>query len=141
MRTQTVRWQGLRVLLQDAVEHGSRAIERVQKRTAARTFDVLEAIPLVSEPAHLVRLFHDGMVTGVHAAIRLTSRGVGEIARLALDVVEHNEAMAQNHRREAIKASVVTVPLTLPAGIASPSRAARVARNASTCGPRSPGDE
>jgi len=44
MRTMK-RLRGLRVLVGDAVERGSKAVEVEHRATAARTFTVLEAIP------------------------------------------------------------------------------------------------
>ena len=49
--TSKQRLLGLRALLEDVVEHGSSAVERVHRETAERTFAVLEAIPPVAAPA------------------------------------------------------------------------------------------
>ena len=42
------RWRGLKSLVRDAVEHGSRAIEKVHKETADKPFLILESIPAIS---------------------------------------------------------------------------------------------
>jgi hypothetical protein len=78
------RWLGLKALVQDGVEHGSRAVERIQKATAARTFDILERIPPIAAPAHSVRVVHDLSVSAVHGAIRLVARVVGAAVGAAL---------------------------------------------------------
>ena len=65
------RLRGLRVLVGEAVEHGSRAVEGVHKATAARTFVILEAIPPIAKPAKIVHVVHDAWLTGVYGAIRV----------------------------------------------------------------------
>ena len=52
------RVRGAVALLRDGVLHGSRAIERVGKRYADRTYSVLEAGPVVAGPARVVRTVH-----------------------------------------------------------------------------------
>lgn len=79
------RWRGLAALVGDAVEHGSRAVERVQIEIARRPFALLEAIPPVAEPARKARTFHDAYVTGVHGALRRVNRLVVRAIDAALD--------------------------------------------------------
>ncbi len=88
------RWRGLVMLVADAVEHGSRAIERVHKETAQRPFGVLERIPPIALPAKAVHAIHDATVGGVHGAIRLVNRAVSVTVGAALDVAEHTAADA-----------------------------------------------
>ena len=80
--------RGLVKLLGDAVDGGSRAIEKVQKGTARRTFDVLEAIPPVAPPARALHVAHDACVGLTHASIRTVARAVGIGLDVALDVAE-----------------------------------------------------
>jgi hypothetical protein len=70
------QWRGLTTLVRDAVEHGSRAIERIQKETAARPFAILEAIPPIATPAKVIHALHDASIASTHAAIRLAARVV-----------------------------------------------------------------
>jgi hypothetical protein len=86
------RWRGLRALVTDAVEHGSRAIERVQMDTAKRTFDVLEAIPPIAAPVKLVHLVHDATVGGVYGTIRVVNQVVGASVEAAFEAVDEGEA-------------------------------------------------
>jgi hypothetical protein len=79
------RWHGLKDLVQDAIEHGSTAVEQVHKATAARPFDILEQIPAVAGPTRIVRVVHDVSVTTVYSAIRLTNRAVGRVVDIALE--------------------------------------------------------
>jgi hypothetical protein len=86
------RYRGLRALITDAVEHGSRAVERVQIRIAKQTFDVLEAIEPIAVPVKGIHEIHDAAVAGVHGMIRLVNRVVGDTAEVVLDEVEKRQA-------------------------------------------------
>ena len=80
------RWRGLSSLIVDGVEHGSRAVEKIQLATAGRPFAVLEAIPGLAAPASAVHAIHDAAVAGTHGVIRLVNRVVGKTIDVALDV-------------------------------------------------------
>ncbi|MGO9839435.1 MAG: hypothetical protein ACLP1X_35090 [Polyangiaceae bacterium] len=82
------RLRGLRALIEDAVEHGSGAIERVHLATAARPFAVLERIPPTALVARSVHVAHDAIATSVYGTIRATNRLLGAAAAIALDVAE-----------------------------------------------------
>lgn len=82
------RVRGLRALIEDVVEHGSRAIERVHLASAGRTFTILEHIPLIAEPARLVHTVYDASTGATYAGVRLVNRAVGVIADLVIDAVE-----------------------------------------------------
>ncbi len=73
--------RGMRKLLTDAVEHGSRAVETIQLETAKRPFTVLEAISPIAVPAKTVHVFYDAAVNVTHASIR----GVNGVVGIALD--------------------------------------------------------
>ena len=77
--TDRKRLLGLRALLQDAVEHGASAVERVHRATADRTFAVLEAVEPVREPAKVVHAVHDVVVAGVYDGVRGVNRVVGGV--------------------------------------------------------------
>jgi hypothetical protein len=81
------RWRGLKALVQDAVEHGSRAVERVHMQTARRPFAILEQIPPIAAPTRVVHVVHDVTVTTSYAAVRLVNRVVGATVDIALDAV------------------------------------------------------
>ena len=72
------RLRGLRALVGDAVEHGSKAVEDVHKATAARTFVVLEAIPPIATPAKVAHIVHDASLTGIYGIIRAVNKVVGK---------------------------------------------------------------
>jgi hypothetical protein len=88
MSTSNKRWRGVAKLVTDAVEHGSRAVERLQKETARRPFGILEMIPAVALPARVAHVLHDVTVSGVHVAIRLVTRVVDGGASVAFDLAE-----------------------------------------------------
>jgi hypothetical protein len=85
------RLRGLRALVGDVVEHGSKAVEEVHKATAARTFFVLEAVPPIAKPAKVVHVVHDAWLTGVYGAIRVVNGLVGKTLDVAMDVVDAKE--------------------------------------------------
>jgi hypothetical protein len=88
------RWRGLKSLVVDAVEHGSMAIERVQKETARRPFSILESIPPIAAPVRGIHLVHDASVSGVHGIIRLVTRTVGGTIDIVIDEIERRDAGA-----------------------------------------------
>jgi hypothetical protein len=77
--------------VRDAVEHGSLAVERLQKQAASTPFRVLEALPPLAAPARQVHTLHDAGVSAVHGVVRLVNRGVGAAADTVLDVLEARE--------------------------------------------------
>ncbi len=82
------RLRGLRALLEDVVEHGTTAVERVHRATAARPFDVLDHIPPVAPAARGVRLIHDATVAGVYETIRQVNHLVGVTLAAAIDLYD-----------------------------------------------------
>lgn len=92
MSTPIKKWRGVVALLRDAVEHGSRAVEKVQLETAKRPFVVLEHIPAIATPTKVVHVAHDASVKTVHGIIR----GVNAIVGTSIDVVlEHVDASSE----------------------------------------------
>jgi hypothetical protein len=94
------RWRGLSALIVSAVEHGSRAVERIQKETAKVPFDILEQIPPLEVPVKGIREIHDTAVSGAHGMIRLVNRVVGETLSVVLDAVERHKANSEEARAE-----------------------------------------
>jgi hypothetical protein len=99
------RWRGLAALVVDAVEHGSRAVERVQKETARRPFEILALIPPLEVPVKGIQEIHDTAVSGIHGMIRLVTRVVGGTVDVVIDVVE------QRREAAAREAPAATEPL------------------------------
>ncbi|MGE0708381.1 MAG: hypothetical protein AB7N76_18890 [Planctomycetota bacterium] len=86
------RIRGLKDLVRDAVQHGSRAIERTHLGTSERTFQVLERIPPLARPSELVHGVHDAIVTTSHLAVRGVTQVVSVGLDLALDAAESLDA-------------------------------------------------
>jgi hypothetical protein len=82
------KWRGAVALLRDAVEHGSRAVERIQIETARRPFGIIEHIPVVAAPTRIVHGVHDASVTAVHEVIRAVNVVVTRTVDFALEQVE-----------------------------------------------------
>ena len=82
------RLRGLRALVEEAVLHGSKAVEKVHRETANRTFDILEAIEPIALPAKVVHTVHDVSVATTYGAIRAVNKVVGKGLEVALDVAE-----------------------------------------------------
>ena len=89
------RWRGLKTLVQDGVEHGSRAVEKVHLGIAARPFTVLEAIPPIAAPARVVHVVHDAITKGVYVSIRAVNQVAGATLDAVLDIVEEEQARAE----------------------------------------------
>ena len=85
------RWQGLRALVGDAVEHGATAIERVHLETARRPFAIIEQIPELSQPAQNIREVHDTIVSGVYTSVRLVNKLVGRTLDAALEAFDDED--------------------------------------------------
>jgi hypothetical protein len=86
------RWRGAVALLRDAVEHGSRSVERILIETARRPFHILEQIPGVATPTRIVHGAHDASVSAVHAVIRTVNATVGVVLDFALEELEKRNA-------------------------------------------------
>jgi hypothetical protein len=82
------RWRGVIALVKDAVEHGSRAIERVQLDSAERPFTILEHIPPIATPTRIVHVAHDAGVKTVHGVIRGVTVAVATTADIVLARIE-----------------------------------------------------
>ena len=96
------RARGAVALLRDGVLHGSRAIERVGKRYADRTYSVLEAVPVVAGPASVVRAVHQLASASTFSTIRGVTTVVAALADGALAVVEAMEEVPQTEETSAV---------------------------------------
>lgn len=88
------RWRGLVKLVGEAVENGSRAVEKVHLETARRPFAILEHIPGVATPAKVVHGVHDLSVSSVYFTIRAVNHVVVTSVDLALDTFGKGERAA-----------------------------------------------
>ncbi|MDP2314733.1 MAG: hypothetical protein Q8P41_17650 [Pseudomonadota bacterium] len=86
------RVRGLRALVEDVVEHGTTAVERVHLTLAARPFAVLQAIPPLAAPSRDVHVAYEAWVSGVYGMVRVGNRVVGRVAEAVIDLAERREA-------------------------------------------------
>lgn len=86
------RWRGLKSLIVDAVDQGSRAVERIQKETAQTPFAILERIPPLAVPVKGIHEIHDTAVSSIHGMIRLVTRVTGDTLDVVLDAVEKQQS-------------------------------------------------
>jgi hypothetical protein len=81
------RIRGLKSLVQSAVEHGSRAVEKVQIEVAKMPFDLLEQVPPLKLPVSGARLVYNTGVSSTHVMIRLVNKVVGDTIDAVMDQV------------------------------------------------------
>lgn len=74
------RIEGYRALLEDAVDRGSTAVQRVQEELTRRPYDVLRRLPPLEAPATLAKSLHFAAIGQVYGVIR----GVNSLAGGAL---------------------------------------------------------
>jgi hypothetical protein len=79
------RADAYRALLEDAVEHGSTAIQEVQMEMTARPYDLLERIPPLEVPAKLVRAAHFAGIRFAYGATRSVNRLVGALVHEGIE--------------------------------------------------------
>jgi hypothetical protein len=120
------RLRGLRALLEDAVEHGTTAVERVHKATAARPFEVLDLIPAIAPAARGVRLVHDATVAGVYETIRQVNHVVGLTLSAAIDLYETKDDQAVGEPEDTQGSQTAPTP-----ALASECEPGRVSETAS----------
>ena len=85
------RVKGLKSLVQSAVEHGSRAVEKVQIEMAKTPFDLLEKVDPLKVPVAGVRMIYNTGVSTTHGMIRLVNKVVGETLDVVIDSVDQME--------------------------------------------------
>jgi hypothetical protein len=108
------RLRGLRALLEDVVEHGTTAVERVHKATAARPFEVLDLIPPVAPAARGVRLVHDATVAGVYETIRQVNHLVGVTLSAAIDLCDPENGHADREPERTNESQTKATPAPAP---------------------------
>jgi uncharacterized protein len=97
------KWRGLGTLITTAVAGASRAIEKVQRRTAERPFNVLEQIPPLSAPARGIHAIHDATLATVHSTIRLVNRAVDATLQTVLSLSHRSQSMTEEQIVEVVR--------------------------------------
>lgn len=82
------RLRGLRAVVEDAVEHGASAVERIHLATADVPFNVLQRVPVLEAPVREIRTVHDEAVRSSYRIARMINRAVARSLDAVLDVVE-----------------------------------------------------
>ncbi len=108
------RLRGLRALVGDMVEHGSRAIEKVHLETADRTFTVLQWIPPISAPVHVIHAVYDESVSAVYTLVRLGNQAVGLALDTVMDVAEKTTAAGNENSFSTLTESESSALLDAP---------------------------
>ena len=72
--------QGLKDLVQEAIDKGATSVEEVHRSIAALPFTVLERIELLAEPARTMKDLQQQSIGFVYETIRTLNRVAGEIA-------------------------------------------------------------
>lgn len=85
-------WHGLSELVQDAVHHGSAAVEEVHQRVARAPLEVLSRVPPLAPPAGWFAALQAGVIAATYARIREVNAAAGAVIRLCLDVAERSRA-------------------------------------------------
>jgi pimeloyl-ACP methyl ester carboxylesterase len=75
------RLEAYRALLQDAVDEGATAVQRVQEELTARPYDWIERVPPLEMPTKIVRTAHFAAIHAAYDATRLVNRAVGAALR------------------------------------------------------------
>lgn len=88
MKSEWARIRGLASLIGEAVDHGSRAVEKVHRETVRRPFAILELVKPIESPVRIIEAVHSASLTGVYTSIRLVNRIVGGATTIAVDLLE-----------------------------------------------------
>jgi pimeloyl-ACP methyl ester carboxylesterase len=91
------RLDGYRALLQDAVEEGATAIQKVQEELTARPYDLIELVPPLRGPTKLVRRAHFAQLRRVYDAIRVVNRAVGVVLGVGIASIKTRECPPTGH--------------------------------------------
>lgn len=95
-------------MIVDAIDHGSRAVERVHLETAKRPLTILKTIPGIAGIARAVETVHEAIVTTSYEGVRTIARAVAD----AIDaVVSPDRASApepEEPEPEAVPAEAAT---------------------------------
>jgi len=89
------RLRGLKALVQDAVDQGSHAVERLQKETVRRPLQIIAQIPPLEVPGKGILEIHDLAVSNTHAVVRVVNRVVFDTLGVLIDIAEKRQEQAK----------------------------------------------
>ena len=82
------RLRGLADLVQDAVQHGTLAVEKVHQSVARTPLDVVALVPPLTAPARRIAALQAQVIAITYETIRATSAAAGVLVRACIDAVE-----------------------------------------------------
>jgi ABC-type phosphate/phosphonate transport system permease subunit len=82
------RLRGLAMLLEDAVVHGTIAVEKVHQSVARTPLDVLATLPPLAGAARSIAACQAAAIAATYAIIRETSAAAGVLVHAWLDAVD-----------------------------------------------------
>jgi hypothetical protein len=89
------RWHGLKDLVEDAVQHGTTAVEEVHQRVARKPLEILAIVPPLSGAARWVSTIQAASIATTYGSIRVVNRVVASIAGVVIDrVTSHGDKSA-----------------------------------------------
>lgn len=79
------RLDAYRALLEDAIDQGVSAVQRVQEELTQRPYDLMAELPPLQAPTALVRSAHFAALRGVYGAIRAVNSATGAALHVGID--------------------------------------------------------
>ena len=86
------RLRGLTDLVQDAVQHGTIAVEKVHQSVARTPLDVLAFLPPLTATARGIAAWQAHVIAATYDTIRETSAAAGELLRACIDLADSARA-------------------------------------------------
>ncbi len=83
--------RGLKDLIQDAVAAGVNITEETHQAIARQPYALLEKIPIIATPAHVIENVQQTVTSGVYQTIRAVNQVSGAFANQVLDRLEEKE--------------------------------------------------
>lgn len=109
------RWHGLTELVQDAVHHGTAAVEKVHQQVARAPLDMLAHVPPLAAGARWAADRQASLIAATYGTIRGVSAAVGAVVGACLDAAEQSDQPSRRrspHGAEAPRAARRPRPAT-----------------------------
>jgi hypothetical protein len=87
--------RGLKDLIQETVEAGASAIEKVHQDIACQPFAVLKKINVIAVPVQAIETVHQTITGGVYTSVRTVNRIAGVLATQVLNRLEEHGDTAE----------------------------------------------
>ena len=93
------RWHGLVDLVQDAVHHGTIAVEKVHQRVARTPLDVIACVPPLAPAARWAADRQARVIAATYATIREGDAAVGTVVGTCLEAAARSQSDAGDRER------------------------------------------